>query len=64
MSVSFAKLNESEIATILSKKDTFKDNFYNAIEHKFRHDLTSGGKLNITSRHKIFREIVNEILNN
>ena len=64
MSVSFGKLNENEITIILNNKDTFKANFYNAIEHKFKHDLTTGGKSSIASRHKIFKEIVNEILNN
>ena len=64
ISVSFAKLSNRQRELILDRKELFKNNFYEAIENKFKHDLTSGGKSSIASRHTVFESIVDNILNN
>ena len=62
MSVSFAKLNTEQRQILLDNKEAFKTEFYNAVENKFLHHLTAGGKPSITTRHTIFNEIVSNIL--
>lgn len=65
MSVSFAKLNNEEREFVLKNKETFKKNFYEAIDEKFSDSLSSntGGKSNISLRHKEFNTLIYDTLN-
>jgi len=66
IAVSFSRLTEAQRIKILQKKSAFKSAFYEAVNSNFADSLTSntGGKSNISLRHKEFNSIVTSILNN
>jgi Protein of unknown function DUF262 len=64
MSVNFAKLTDTDRQNILRRRTNFKTLFYKAIESSFADSLTSntGGKSNVSLRHREFNKIINQIL--
>ena len=64
IAVNFAKLKDSEIEIIESNKRKFKSLFYDAISNTFADSLSSntGGKSNVTLRHKEFNKIINQVI--
>jgi hypothetical protein len=65
MSVSFAKLNDEKREIISKRKGKFKKSFYQAIDTKFADSLSSntGGKSNISLRHREFNSLISNTLN-
>jgi hypothetical protein len=65
MSVTFAKLSDTNRQIILSKKSKFKLLFYDTVKGSFSDSLTSntGGKSNVMLRYREFNKIVNQIIN-
>jgi len=65
IAVAFAKLNNNQRAMLIQNKKAFKNSFYKAIPNDFGNSLTSntGGKSNITQRHRVFSALVNDAIN-
>ncbi|MNX63011.1 hypothetical protein D3C86_939980 [compost metagenome] len=65
LSVSFAKLTDKQREILLSKKKKFKTLFYDSIKNNFADSLSSntGGKSNVSLRHKETNRVINEVLN-
>lgn len=64
MAVSFAKLTEAQRTKLVANKRHFKSEFYKALENDFADSLSSntGGKSNVSLRHKEFGKLINQSL--
>lgn len=64
ISVYFARINDIQKSELLSKRNEFKQAFYDTIEHKFKESLSSGtgGQTNVFLRHQEFRNVLNDFL--
>lgn len=65
ISVSFARLTNTERSQVFQRKSALRKAFYEAVNSNFADSLTSntGGKSNISLRHKTFNSIVTDVLN-